>query len=100
MVDVTIWANAFDYLGNPAYLSASISSNEPVDGSCDGDTAPDWTDPVIDQENGIITLQLRAERAGSGTGRVYTITITGTDGSGNSNQASVKIIVPIDLKGK
>ena len=27
-----------------------------------GDTSPDWIEPIIDQSNGIITLQLLAER--------------------------------------
>ena len=74
-------------------------SNEPQEGLGDGDTAPDWTEPVIDQANGVISLQLRAERSGSGDGRVYTIAITATDNSGNSSTAPVEIIVPHD-KGK
>ncbi|MGB9629230.1 MAG: HYR domain-containing protein, partial [Thermodesulfobacteriota bacterium] len=64
------------------------------DGLGDGDTSPDWTEPVIDQNNGIITLKLRAERSGKGKGRIYTITITATDQSGNSNQGKVEIRVP------
>ena len=60
----------------------------------------DWTEPVIDQDNGIITLQLRAERSGTGEGRIYTITITATDESGNSSQAQVNIIVPHDKRNK
>jgi hypothetical protein len=66
----------------------------------DGDTASDWTTPVIDQVTGIIYLQLRAERSGSGNGRVYTITIIATDASGNSSQANVQIIVPHDKRNK
>jgi hypothetical protein len=100
MVDITIVANASDNSGGPVTLAASVSSNEPEDGLGDGDTAPDWTEPVIDQVNGIITLQLRAERSGSGNGRVYTITITATDTSGNSSQANVQIIVPHDKSKK
>ena len=74
-------------------------TSEPQNGLGDGDTSPDWTEPVIDQISGIITLQLRAERSGTGNGRIYTITITGTDASGNSSQANVEIKVPHD-KGK
>jgi N-acetylneuraminic acid mutarotase len=100
MVDIVIEANASDNSGLPITLSASISSNEPVNGTGDGDHAPDWTEPIIDQENGIITFQLRAERSGKGNGRVYTITITATDNSNNSTTAILAITVPHDKKKK
>lgn len=96
VVDIFINANAQDNSGIPVVLSAVITSNEPEDGLGDGDTAPDWSVPVIDQMAGTIALQLRAERSGSGNGRVYTITITATDSSGNSSSANVEIIVPHD----
>jgi sugar lactone lactonase YvrE len=99
MVDIMIEANAGDNSGDPVTLSATVSSNEPEDGLDDEDEAPDWSELVIDQANGIIDLQLRSERSGSGDGRVYTITITATDASGNSSQSLVEIIVPHD-KGK
>lgn len=96
MVNITIVTHASDNSGPPT-LSAVVTSNEPDNGLGDGDTAPDWTDPVI--TDGVITLQLRAERSGSGNGREYMITITATDASGNASTASVKILVPHD-KGK
>jgi hypothetical protein len=94
MVNITLWANAADNTGHPVALSAVVTSNEPQDGLGDGDASPDWTEPVIDQINGIITLKLRAERSGSGNGRIYTITITARDASGNRNQANVEIRIP------
>ncbi len=94
MVDIIIWANASDNTGQPVTLSAMVKSNEPQDGLGDGDTSPDWTEPLIDQNNGIITLKLRAERSGKGKGRIYTITITAIDKSGNSSQGNVEIRVP------
>jgi hypothetical protein len=97
MVDITLWANASDNSGGLVQLEAKVSSNEPQSGLGGGDKSPDWTEPVIDQLNGIITLQLRAERAGSGNGRIYTITLTGRDASGNSSQANVEIFVPHDM---
>jgi hypothetical protein len=100
MVDIWIQANASDNSGGPVMLSAVVSSNEPIDGLGDGDMSPDWTEPVIYQELGIITLQLRAERSGSGNGRIYTIKITATDSSNNSSMADVKIIVPHDQQKK
>lgn len=43
---------------------------------------------------GDLTVDLRAERAGGGTGRVYAITIRCIDGAGNSATASVEVTVP------
>jgi len=100
MVDIVIEANASDNSGLPITLSALISSNEPINGTGDGDHSLDWTEPQIDQENGIITFQLRAERSGKGNGRVYTITITATDNSNNSTTANLAITVPHDKKKK
>jgi hypothetical protein len=100
MVDIVIKANALDNSGLPVILSAAVSSSEPVEGTGDGDTAPDWTDPVIDQTTGVITLQLRAERSGRGNGRIYTVLVTATDASGNSSTATVDIKVPHDQKKK
>jgi len=39
------------------------------------------------------TLQLRAERAQGGSGRVYTVTYTLTDQAGNTAQASSTVTV-------
>jgi hypothetical protein len=100
MVGIVVQANASDNSGGPVTLSAAASSNEPEDGLGDGDVSPDWTTPVIDQQNGVIYLQLRAERSGSGNGRVYTVVIVATDASGNSSQASVEIVVPHDQRKK
>src|SRR5205807_3318575 len=78
MVDVTVGYNAGDNCG-PVTCSLTVSSNEPVNGTGDGDTAPDWE--VVDAHH----VRLRAERAGAGNGRVYTITILCRDAAGNSS---------------
>jgi hypothetical protein len=96
MVDIIIEANAEGVCD--VTLSAAVTSNEPPDGLGDGQTSPDWTGPVIDQQNGVIHLQLRAERSGRGTGRTYTVSITATDCYENSSSADVKIIVPHDMR--
>lgn len=100
MVDILIQTNANDNGGNLVSLVASVYSNEPVDGLGDGDIAPDWTTPIINEETGTISLKLRAERSGSGSGRTYTISITARDQSGNSSTADVKIFVPHDNRNK
>ena len=66
----------------------AIVSNEPVNGTGDGDTEPvDFE--VIDNQ----TVMLRAERAGNGDGRIYTITITSTDDCGNSSSTQTEVYV-------
>lgn len=86
-VDVTLSYAARDSCGLVT-TSVSVTSNEPVNGTGDGDTAPDWQ--VVDAHH----VRLRAERAGSGNGRVYTVTITATDMSGNPTRRSVTVAVP------
>ena len=91
MVSVAVAASAADICS--AGLNCriiSVSSNEPVNGLGDGDTAPDW------QITGDLTVNLRAERSGKGTGRVYTITIRCTDASGNSSTKTTTVAVPHD----
>ena len=46
-----------------------------------------------------MTLKLRAERAGGGSGRIYTITYQATDDCGNSVTADATVTVPHN-KGK
>jgi len=66
----------------------SVTSNEPINGPGDGNTAPDY------QITGKLTLNLRAERSGLGKGRVYTIGVKCTDASGNSSTSTVNVTVP------
>jgi hypothetical protein len=74
--------------GSPKCEVAEISSNEPVDGTGDGDTGPDWAISVG------LNFWLRAERSGSGAGRVYTITVRCRDASNNSSTAKAAVRVP------
>jgi uncharacterized repeat protein (TIGR01451 family) len=69
----------------------SVTSNEPVNGTGDGDTSPDWE--IIDDHN----VRLRAERSAQGNGRIYTITITCTDGQGNSTSETTEVHVPHNI---
>lgn len=87
MNNVTVNYSAWDNCGN-YNTTLSVSSNEPVNGTGDGDTAPDWI--IVDNHH----LQLRAERAGAGKGRIYTISITATDASGNTSVQQCKVTVP------
>ena len=79
----------------PHCAISSVSSNEPVNGLGDGDTSPDW---IV---TGASTLLVRAERSGTGTGRVYTVGTTCTDAAGNPATGSTTVTVPHDQgKGK
>lgn len=74
MHDITLSYTATDNcVGNPL-ITVTVESNEPVNGTGDGDTSPDWE--VIDDHH----IRLRAERAANGNGRIYTITVTVDDG--------------------
>ena len=91
MVNVTV---SYDVTDNcPLSFGSctlSVTSNEPVLGRGSGNTSPDWI--VVDDHH----VQLRAEREGGGSGRIYTITITCTDSGGNSSEEQVEVTVSHD----
>jgi hypothetical protein len=93
MRDVTINYTAVDNC-SPVTNSLSVTSNEPVDGDGDGNTAPDWV--VVNDT----LVQLRAERSGTGNGRIYTITITSTDDCGNVATTTTTVTVPHNMGGR
>ncbi len=92
MVEVTINYDAVDNC-SPVTNVLTVTSNEPINGTGDGDTDPDWE--VIDDH----TVMLRAERAGNGDGRVYTVTITSTDDCGNVASTTVPVFVVHNITG-
>jgi|GEM_PF-5857374 len=75
-------------------ISISVTSNQPINGTGDGNTEPDWE--AVDNGDGTYSISLRAERAGNLGQRDYVATITATDASGNSSTASCSAIVPHD----
>jgi hypothetical protein len=87
MVAVSLSYTATDLSGAPA-CGLDVTSNEPINGTGDGDTSPDWAIA------GATSVQLRAERVGTGSGRVYTITVTCADSSGNRSTSSASVAVP------
>jgi uncharacterized protein len=88
MRNVTVAYDVADNCG-PSVCALGVSSDEPENGTGDGDTAPDFE--VQDEHH----VRLRAERAGMLDGRVYTIAITCTDSAGNAATETVAVEVPL-----
>jgi hypothetical protein len=89
MVTTLTNIRAVDLSGETLTVSVSITSSEAVDANGSGNTDPDWS--VADDGT---SVDLRAERAGNGTNRVYTIALSATDGSGNATVDTVEVTVP------
>ena len=89
LVPINLSVVATDNCAVVSWKIIGVQSNEPVNGVGDGNTGTDW------QITGDHTLLLRAERAGTGTGRVYTITLRAQDAAGNLSAAkTVTVTVP------
>ena len=71
----------------PKITLVSVTSNEPDNGIGDGNTLKDF---VIVND---FTFDIREERSGTGSGRIYTITYKATDASGNYAITSVTVTV-------
>jgi hypothetical protein len=95
MVPVRVSAAASDNCDpEPVCRIVSVSSSESETGVGAGSTAPDWD--II----GAFDVNLRAERAGKGNGRIYTVTVECADDAGNSADGRVTAVVPHDKKKK
>jgi hypothetical protein len=95
MIDVELTYSLQDNYDPASGISTqvTITSNEPENGTGDGNTESDWE--IVDDHH----VRLRAERSGNGDGRVYTITITATDSSGNTSSRSVTVSVSHGKRG-
>jgi Secretion system C-terminal sorting domain len=90
MVNVTV---NYQATGNcfPITSQLTVTSNEPVTGTGNGDVGPDWI--VLDDHH----LQLRAERSQQDTGRVYTITVNAKTAFNTSCRKTIRVTVPYQL---
>src|SRR5439155_4127147 len=86
-------------------VTVSVTVRDPLSGR-DGFvlTAATSTEPSPDDIEGFVvgtasaTGQLRAERSGTGNGRVYTLTYQGMNVAGNSATCSTTVTVPHDQR--
>jgi len=90
-VDVTV---NYNMTGGTAPINCelNVTSNEPIDGLGDGDKSPDWI--IVDAHH----VKLRAERSGTGRGRIYTIRISCTDANGVVGSCDAAVEVPHDQR--
>jgi hypothetical protein len=86
MVPVSIAAEVVDAV-DPAPTVKIISV---VSSESDGANGPDW------EITGDLTLNLRAERDGEGSGRIYLITVEARDAADNRSTAVVQVTVQHD----
>jgi hypothetical protein len=71
-----------------------VTQDEPLDGTGDGKTHPDAdTSGLASNE-----VRLRAERAGTGDGRVYRVSVTAQDAGGASCATILAVGVPHDQR--
>jgi uncharacterized repeat protein (TIGR01451 family) len=89
---VTAVTDNCDTLSVSNVVIQQVTSDEVENGPGSGDT---FNDIVIAAD--CKSVQLRAERANNGDGRVYTITFKVTDSSGNVGTKTAKIHVPKNL---
>ena len=94
MVNVRANVEAFDFCSAVTLALTSVTSNEPENSQGDGNTAPDIMGVSPGTED--FMFQVRAERSGTGTGRIYTATYSATDLSGNESQGTAEVKVPHD----
>jgi hypothetical protein len=77
-----------------ASLNVVATSNEPPDIQGAGNTPNDIVITSLGGSLGPYIVELRAERSGTGDGRVYTITATAADQAGNSTSSTATCVVP------
>ncbi|MGH3105360.1 MAG: hypothetical protein ACRDN6_14815 [Gaiellaceae bacterium] len=92
LVLVTL-SGAADPDGDAVTLTITgVTQDEPLNGVGDGNTSPDAQSGALPN-----TVHLRAERSGTGDGRVYRISFTGSDGLGGTCSGTVTVGVPHDM---
>ena len=95
LTPVSVTVGVTDSLSGPAgFTLRSVTSSEP--GTAPGNTTGDIQGFVTGTAS--TAGQLRAERSGTGSGRVYTLTYQGMDVAGNAAICSTTVTVPHDQR--
>ena len=98
LVDIEAMVTVTDICDpDPTFVLTSIVSNEPDEGTGDGDFPDDIQEASYGTPD--VEFQLRSERAGPGDGRIYTITYTASDMSGNTADDVDEVTVPHNQGG-
>lgn len=87
MVQVASGISASDIADEGPSVVITVTSDEDINGTGDGNTELDWE--VMGGD-----VYLRAERDGSQDGRVYTVMVVATDASGNTTTVTGTVDVP------
>lgn len=88
--------------------AAAVSATDTLSGLSTFDVNVSSSEPDGEQPEFVVSgnalqpqaVQLRTERSGSGSGRVYTITASASDLAGNTASSSAICTVPLDQAGK
>ncbi|HWQ92930.1 MAG TPA: CHRD domain-containing protein [Clostridia bacterium] len=89
LVTVYLSATVSDECGDATWKVTSVRSSEPDNGKGDGNTTGDCR--IV----GNHTVKLRAERSGTGPGRIYYVTVQATDAAGNESETrTINVVVP------
>ena len=88
MVDIAL-SGITSSNGTVTLTVTNVSSSEDINGLGDGNT---------DVDASLSPLQLRAERSGKGSGRIYTISVTAADCAGDTANLSIDVTVPHDQR--
>jgi hypothetical protein len=96
MEPIQATVTATDNCPGVSYVLKSITSDEPDNGTGDGDTVNDIQN--ADYGTPDIEFDLRSERTGNQDGRTYTITYSASDNGNNSTDDSATVEVPHNKK--
>ena len=94
MKNVDVDYTSTDNCPGPITCQITVTSDEPENGTGDGDQAPDWD--ILNDHH----IKLRAERAGNGDGRIYSVKVTCTDAHGNTASGTRIVLVPKNMSSK